>query len=296
MGDSEEELIYSGKVKFQSWGDSRRSGPWVKLQLDNHNDLEPLRQLDITGKMGKHVLCANIHDEFSEIFEDMVQVLDWGETRRHGTYLKVALPDSELLDPFRGYSADKTLTAQITLEQQIKEKEPEHKPYSEEAQKLWQSGFIDQMEVIQLIGSDDDFAHWIQYQKCCICGSGDYVQETGELMCEAAHVRRAGESGTAYKQDYSRVPMCHKHHYHQHQQGELFVFLERYPEEDEPDTYALGAKAKEWFDKKALEYLRKWVWEGLKRELGHEHWYQVPPELVTKWAKAYEVEKFLPRY
>src|ERR1700722_7008044 len=71
----------------------------------------------------------------------------------------------------------------------------------------------------QAKGSDKQFREWIQRQPSCVSGRfNEYVN--GEGRCVAAHVRRAGESGTGYKGEYSCVPMTQAEHLQQHQKGE----------------------------------------------------------------------------
>src|SRR5690349_4222939 len=89
-------------------------------------------------------------------------------------------------------------------------------------------------------GTDEQFREWVQRQPSCVSGRfSEYVD--GEGRCIAAHVRRAGESGTAFKGEYAAVPLTHDEHLVQHQKGES----------------ALGGK--EFFDRQRVKYLRCWI-------------------------------------
>lgn len=172
--------------------------------------------------------------------------------------------------------------------------------YGEQAKALKLSSFFRTPKVWEAIGSDEEFAEWIQKQKCCICGGGDWVEKLGEMRCEAAHVRRAGESGTGYKANYARVPMCHEHHAHQHQHGELSVLRLRtniarlmgdiWVKSDAD----MALTVSEWFDKKRIEYVQAWGWKTLKAGLGYESWKDVPPQELRDWATVHGLEQYLP--
>jgi hypothetical protein len=109
------------------------------------------------------------------------------------------------------------------------------------------------------------------------------------MKCEAAHVRRAGESGTGYKAEYSIVPMCRNDHSLQHDHGETAA----YQAADQPiggcNTAEIKQLAKEWFNKKRIEYLVKWCWQKLKADLGHDSWSDVPPGDLKNWAQLNDV-------
>lgn len=90
-------------------------------------------------------------------------------------------------------------------------------------------------------GADKQFREFIQRQPSCISGRFSEYLEIGEGRSIACHVRRAGESGTAYKSEYSCVPMTHAEHLLQHQKGET-VF-----------------GGKDFFDQQRLRYLLLWL-------------------------------------
>lgn len=103
-------------------------------------------------------------------------------------------------------------------------------------------------------GTDDEFRAWVQTQASCISGNySEWVGEIGEWRNPAAHVRRAGKSGTAFKEPYACVPLTHSEHRIQHDKGEA-ACLNRF----------LGGEwssddAKTWFDEQRVRYLRLWL-------------------------------------
>ncbi len=197
-----------------------------------------------------------------------------------------------------GQPGDTLAIARLTEEaaaQTVVRPQSNEKPYGPQAKILRQSGFFRAPRVWALVGTDDNFAEWIQKKKCCICGDGDWVEELGEQRCEAAHVRRAGENGTAYKADYARVPMCHMHHIIvQHHQGEHAAYAGYLARKGEAARQITPQEAKDWFDKKRVEYVELWAWETLKKKLGFDSWGLVPPETLYAWAKTNDVERLLP--
>lgn len=251
---------------------------------------------------------------------DEVQLLSYGENRS-GAFIKLRLKDPEQLAPFRGLDtatmkrAGHILNVVITdrdLEevaaeiaaQDVQKDDPSTnstRPYSQQAKELKLSGFFRSPKVWPYIGSDDDFAEYIQLHQCIVCGHGDWVEELGEERCEAAHVRRAAEGGTGIKGDYARVPMCHHDHIDfQHQHGETAAYGAYLAyKKAKPDDAVLSAivtteEAKAWFDKKRLEFVEQWGWETLKKKLGYDSWANTPPNVLREWAVARDLWWALP--
>lgn len=145
---------------------------------------------------------------------------------------------------------------------------PPHQ-YGAEAKELRQSGFFRVPAVWQQVGSDADYLAWVRDQHCAYCGT-----ETG---IDPAHVRRiASGAGTAVKPEYSAIPLCRQHHRLQHDHGES----------------AVGGK--EWCDKQRIQHVEQWAWEALRAMLGAQHWYDVPPPALARWATAQGVYDYLP--
>jgi hypothetical protein len=149
------------------------------------------------------------------------------------------------------------------------------KNFGAAARDLRLSTFFRRPAVWAAVGTDSEFLSWIRDQPCAKCGRQDYVGDTGEMKCEAAHVRRvANGAGTSIKPYYSAIPLCHLHHRMQHNRGEESLGLD--------------------FDKERIEYVRKWSWEKLKHDLGYKSWKDVPPHVLNTWAVENNVLQFLP--
>jgi len=148
--------------------------------------------------------------------------------------------------------------------------------YGQFAKALYQSIFCMQLEVWQELGTDQEYRHWIQNQNCIVCGTRDYIEETGDMKCEAAHVRRADSSGTSYKADYCCVPLCNNHHQTQHQKGER----------------AVGGANFMLTQRDLL--LKSWAWETLKEQLGVQSMKFADPQDIVDWATEHNLQAFLP--
>lgn len=246
------------------------------------------------------------------LIHDEVQLIDWGESRATGPWVKLRLADIQQLEVFRGLD---TATAKktghifnMTLSQgDILSVEPDlgiqpgqiacvpESRYGAEAKALRLSSFFRAPDVWKSVGSDAEFHAWVQNQMCIVCGGQDFIEGTGEFMCEAAHVRRAGESGTAYKADYAQVPMCHAHHGIQHQNGELQIYRDFMFLKHNTSKHVTLDQAKDWLDKKRIETVQEWCWETLKTKLGAESWSQIMPVALYDWAVSNDVASYLPR-
>lgn len=171
-------------------------------------------------------------------------------------------------------------------------------PYGHLAKELERHGFFRNPNVWAAVGSDRQYQEWCRRQPCVVCGDYDYDPDTGQAHTEFAHVRRAANSGTAYKPEYSGVPMCHAHHALQHgvAGGEAEAFLAhvnlRAP--NHPQNEVGPDKAKEWFDQQAIEHLRLWSREKLKGLLGYASWAEVPPAELMAWSAERDLAVYLP--
>lgn len=162
-------------------------------------------------------------------------------------------------------------------------------PYGDAARILRLSSFFRTEAVWKAVGTDKEFREWIQKQPSCLDGNQDWVTELGEGRCEAAHVRRAGESGTGTKSDYSCVPLTHEQHQMQHTLGELDA-IKRYR-----DAHAKHPDwANGWFNQRRIEYVQAWCWQKLKRDLNYGHWNDLPPSVLQAWAASKSVAHLLP--
>lgn len=147
--------------------------------------------------------------------------------------------------------------------------------YGHYAAALYKVGFFFNPNVLRALGTDDEYMEWIQRQPSAYSGKfSEYVD--GEGRCVAAHVRRAGESGTAYKAEYACIPLTDEEHRRQHKEGES----------------ALGGK--EWFDKERRGYVQEWAHQRLREELGVESLADASPQMVCAWAERNDLLAALP--
>ena len=147
---------------------------------------------------------------------------------------------------------------------------------------LHSTGFFRNPHVHEAVGTDDEFLDWIRLQPSALSGRhSEYVD--GEGRCEAAHVRRASNSGVGMKPRYSAIPLTRKEHALQHAEGEP----------------ALGKSVgkltdKEWYRQKAMFYVSSWAKERIKRELGRKSFSDVSLSEFMDWAEQKGLEKHVP--
>lgn len=98
----------------------------------------------------------------------------------------------------------------------------------------------DLLDLCRAKGTDKRYRLWISHQPSCISGHySEWVEGVGRT--EAAHVRRAGKSGTGFKAEYSCVPLLRTEHQTQHQHGESSL------------------ASKEWWDDQVVKYRELWL-------------------------------------
>jgi hypothetical protein len=113
--------------------------------------------------------------------------------------------------------------------------------------------------------TDKEYRGLIQTLPSCLSGQySEWLSDLGEWRSVAAHVRRAGSSGTAYKAPFSCVPMTQTEHLYQHNHGELACLL-RFTRDPQLKATLLNASpveaeriAGEWFDAQVLRYRKMW--------------------------------------
>jgi hypothetical protein len=104
-------------------------------------------------------------------------------------------------------------------------------------------------------GTDKQFREWVQRRPSCISGRfSEWLPDLGEGRCIAAHVRRARNSGTAFKPEYACVPLTKAEHDFQHDHGEAaclnrFLGLATFTRNEGTD----------WFDRQRVRYLKLWL-------------------------------------
>lgn len=222
-------------------------------------------------------------DSLKILLHDETQLLDWGESRAGGPWIKLRLKDPEMLDVFRGMDTAKANKSghilNVTIAQgDIIQLAPEHKerPSGAHIAELYKHGFFFNPKVLAVLGTDDEYRAWVQMQPSCYSGKfSEYIH--GEGRCIAAHVRRAKDSGTSYKAEYSCVPLTDEEHTRsQHQHGES----------------SLGGK--EFFDKKLANYKNEWAHMKLRELFCVERLSEVSIEAFRAWAEKEGIYNSLP--
>lgn len=146
--------------------------------------------------------------------------------------------------------------------------------WGKQAQQLRLSAFFRTPKVWQAIGSDEHYQDWCRSQPSAFSRRPGNDSDPMQY----AHVRRVADgAGTGIKPSHCGIPLLASEHARQHQHGES----------------VLGGKA--WADKQRIDHVVRWAWETLKRQLGYEHWPQVPPEKVLAWAKRHDIDQYLPQ-
>jgi hypothetical protein len=112
--------------------------------------------------------------------------------------------------------------------------------------------------------TDKLYREWIQTQKSCITGNFSEYLDDGRKLCVAAHVRRAGHSGVAFKAPFSVVPLTQNEHFYQHQHGEL-ACLRKFTRDpqlictlDNASPFEAERIASDWFDAQVEKYRGMW--------------------------------------
>ena len=234
------------------------------------------------------------------ILHDETQLVDWGESRAGGPWIKLRLSDPDLLDQFRSMdTATLKKTGHIlhcTLadgdiarlaESEPEPEKPQHGPFWRD---LIAAGFFRSPPVLKAIGPETQFEDWIRSRPSVLDGNYDTDPETGEIRNEVCHVRRVSEgSGTATKPPYFAVPMTHEQHAYQHQHGEVAVLAVAGIHKD-PEGAA------EWFARKADQYRTEWASKNLAHKLkpGCQSRGEVSPDQVREWLLDNDLWQYLP--
>ena len=155
-------------------------------------------------------------------------------------------------------------------------------------QALYKLGFFHNPTVWRWAGCDADYQAWVRQQNSCVSGKQDY-DAMGKGKCEYAHVRRVSAgAGVGIKPEYMGVPLTHAEHALQHQQGEAELLQQ----------FGLGhgdvMAAREWFDKKAVEYRTNWIKARLYDYFGVSSLRDIEPALFVDWAKEHDLYMALP--
>lgn len=159
----------------------------------------------------------------------------------------------------------------------LEHQKPKKGPYGDYAQALVKSGFFRTPKIWSGIGTDKEYLAWVRQQKSACSGEQDLDPDTGELSCEAAHVRHLEHGGgTALKPEFSAIPLTKMEHRTAHQKGDSVI------------------GPREWWDKQRIKYVEKWAYETLKAKMGYDSYTDMPPHRLLEWAHQRELENLLP--
>lgn len=218
---------------------------------------------------------------------DEVQLIDWGESRTLGSWVRFRLSGPEMLDVFRGLDTATQKRAGHIFDLLLAESsggpglvdlknppKPGHL-FGDKAEALRLSGFCRKPETWRALGKDSDFLAWVRTQPCAAPKMGARTPCGGDVV--AAHVRRiANGAGTGIKPEYSAIPLCDTHHREQHQVGESAI------------------APRETWDAMRLRTVEAWAWSRLRAELGVVTMADADPAAVRQWAESHHIAKLLP--
>lgn len=260
MDTDDLKILLHDEVQLIDFGESRAIGPWIKLRLADIKQLAIFRGLDTaTAKKTGHIF-------------------------------NVTLSQGDIIPEDTRTGEEKQASAIRAMDEWCEKFNASTRQYGDEARQLAQSSFFRRPEVWAAVGSDEQFQTWVRVTlPCIVCGDRDFDPDTGIGRCEFAHVRRAGEAGTAYKPEYSGVPMCHNHHDTQHQHGETRAYRAHLLRKNGREQQVTLDQAQDWFDKKRIETVFQWCWETAKEKLGYDSWAEVPPPELFRWAMKHKI-------
>lgn len=216
------------------------------------------------------------------------RLLDWGESRTAGPWIKIAFADPSVLDAFRGLDTKELKRSghilHVTIAQgdiaalAVDASQPAEAQYGDHAKALFTSKILATDAFMQVIGTEKQYDAWVRNQPSCASGKFSmYVDGVGR--CVAHHVRRASNSGTGIKGAYITIPLTDAEHSELHDRGEKTFVKEHGIHE---------------LDEVLWRHRHKWAWESLKSELGYSHWNEIPPETLRAWADIFSLTHLLP--
>jgi len=232
---------------------------------------------------------------------DHLKIMGYGESDTSGCWWKLQLTP-EHLEAVRGRRGEMVeITARLIDEHgeylpigehipADKEPDPD-KPYGKFWEAAMRNGTFKSKRLAATIGTQAEYVAWTRLQPSCISGGKDHIWGGKDRKCEFAHVRRAGGSGTGYKEDYSGVPLTHEEHTHQHNHGERSCLRKWHKN----DTFSDSVEAaKEWFDQQAARNLEAWTSIALAKEIGaKKSRAEVVPWELIRWLENYELTELI---
>jgi len=297
------------------YGESSGTGPWIKLLIPP-SELPMWRggkgnTFEITA-----CLCDEVAGEYklnkNVVWRNEGQQLGFGETDSKGGWVKFRIDPMDLTF-FRGRKDDIFYWKFIATEkveeiQRAKAKKKKEKgQWGYEVMALHQSGFFKAPKLWKILGTDSQYQEFTRNRKCIVSGGFDWDGEKGVERTEFAHVRRAGDSGTAHKPEFSGVPLVHEIHRLQHSGGETAAYQQYLVRRGiDAGGVVTETAAKDWFEKKALENVEKWAhgallvkfnewWKAKGWDFECDSLTKIPPENLFHWAKDNDMTQYLPK-
>jgi hypothetical protein len=203
------------------------------------------------------------------VLADEVQLIDWGESRTLGPWVKLRLSGSDSLAALRGLdTATGRRTGHVFDLLLAEPAGGQPVRHGAAAESLRLSGFCRRQEVWRALGTDAEFLEWIRTQPCAAPGMGARSPCSGDVV--AAHVRRIADgAGTGIKPEYSAIPLCDAHHRAQHQHGESRI-----------------APREVWEDVR-MRTVESWAWDRLRSVMGVSSMADADPADVRRWAESH---------
>ena len=227
-----------------------------------------------------------MNNDFDFISE--TKLMGYGESDSSGAWIKLQVLPEEL-EIFRGLKGEVFETSLRNVDRgPLKVPDPVKGPHGKFARDIVLSGFFNSAKVREFFGGDDAYQRWVRTQPSAINGEFSEVGPDGELTNVYAHVRRAGESGTAYKPKYSGIPLTNDQPQDQHHQGETECLVAR-------EFNTKGKTGPEWFEAQASKHLNTWLTNALKHHLGVESMTNISPAAFYGWAAANGLSDQVPK-
>jgi len=283
------------------YGESSGAGPWIKL-------LMPIQDMPIwRGLKGSiyvvtacAVMEANGKYELNKnlVWRNDGQQLGFGETDTKGGWVKFRVEPEDLAF-FRG-NKDEPFYWKFILSEKVEKivkakakAKKEKGEFGHEVRDLHQSGFFKNPKLWEIIGTDQQYQEFTRKRRCIVTGGFDWDGKKGVERTEFAHVRRAGDSGTAFKPKFSGIPLVHEIHRLQHNGGETAAY-DKYLVRRGIDSGGVVTEtaAREWFEKKAVK-LNKWLTSF--DEPAVDSLTKIHPRVLRGWAHSVQIQNFLPK-
>ena len=257
---------FKDEAQLLGWGDSDRSGAWLKLRV-LPEDLENFR-----GKQGT---------VYAVVMVEIDAMSGKPETKK-----------STKQSP----NGTQTVTKQSEKTSSGKPKGP----YGDFAASLHKSGFFIDPKVWGALGGDKSYQKWCHTQPCVVTDDFDYVEITPggglEPRCDYAHVNTAANSGKGFKAEYSGLPMKHVVHLLSHNTGETAIYKEyvmravgALPEGD------IEIATREWLEKLVGRHLQAWAHSSICKKAGVKSLTDVDPIKLYNWAVKAKIANHLPK-